>query len=221
MESKHIYVCKNCGKEYHAKTIDRKTFCSRECFFKWKAKQSAIRKRNIEQRIIDTWPKCKSCGKIVNKHTHLYCSHECRQKEEKKRAYEYEKGKHTIKIRTCVVCGKEFATEYGDKRKLYCSKTCNKTEGKHIRRARKTTQTIEVFARKEIYERDNWKCGICGKPLHRTKHVPHPYAPTIDHIVPLVCGGTHERKNVQAAHFLCNSIKRDKASEHGDQMRLF
>lgn len=40
-----------------------------------------------------------------------------------------------------------------------------------------------------------------------TKAVPHPKAPTIDHIVPLADGGDDVRSNVQLAHFICNSMK--------------
>jgi 5-methylcytosine-specific restriction endonuclease McrA len=32
-------------------------------------------------------------------------------------------------------------------------------------------------------------------------------SPTIDHILPLARGGTHEPSNVQAAHFGCNAAK--------------
>lgn len=39
-----------------------------------------------------------------------------------------------------------------------------------------------------------------------TKAVPHPKAPTIDHIIPLAVGGDDTRANVQLAHFLCNSL---------------
>lgn len=37
--------------------------------------------------------------------------------------------------------------------------------------------------------------------------VPHPLAPTTDHIVPLSKGGKHERRNCQLAHFKCNTAK--------------
>ena len=39
--------------------------------------------------------------------------------------------------------------------------------------------------------------------------VPEPLAATLDHIVPLSCGGEHSEANVQLAHFLCNSTKSD------------
>ena len=40
-----------------------------------------------------------------------------------------------------------------------------------------------------------------------TKAVPHPRAPTVDHVVPIAEGGDDTRANVQLAHFLCNSTK--------------
>lgn len=86
------------------------------------------------------------------------------------------------------------------------------------RRARKQAAYIEDVDADYIYLRDSYKCQICGKRLAMTKTVPHPKAPTIDHIIPLAQGGTHERNNVQAAHFLCNSRKSDRAA--GDQLTL-
>jgi 5-methylcytosine-specific restriction endonuclease McrA len=58
-----------------------------------------------------------------------------------------------------------------------------------------------------IAERDDWCCGICDEPVDRALDVPHPMAPTLDHIVPLAKGGKHIEANVQLAHFICNSRK--------------
>jgi 5-methylcytosine-specific restriction endonuclease McrA len=43
--------------------------------------------------------------------------------------------------------------------------------------------------------------------VQRTERVPHPLAPTLDHIVPLARGGHHTRDNTQCAHFSCNTRK--------------
>lgn len=61
--------------------------------------------------------------------------------------------------------------------------------------------------RSKIFERDGWRCQLCRKPVRRTAVVPHPLAPTLDHIVPLAAGGLHEPANVQTAHFICNSVR--------------
>jgi len=43
--------------------------------------------------------------------------------------------------------------------------------------------------------------------------VPHPKAPTVDHIVPVSEGGDDTRANVQLAHFVCNSVKGARGSQ--------
>jgi len=50
-----------------------------------------------------------------------------------------------------------------------------------------------------------------------TKVVPHPKAPTIDHIVPLSAGGDDTKANVQLAHFSCNTRKNVGGSQ---QLRI-
>ncbi|WP_442803649.1 HNH endonuclease [Streptomyces pseudogriseolus] len=74
--------------------------------------------------------------------------------------------------------------------------------------------------RQAIYQRDRWVCQLCRKPVARGKAVPHPKAPTIDHIVPLARGGTHEPANVQLAHYHCNAIKSDGEWAGGEQLAL-
>ena len=76
---------------------------------------------------------------------------------------------------------------------------------------------VERFQSLEIFMRDGWRCQICGGKIRQYKKTPHPHSPTIDHIIPLAAGGTHERKNVQAAHFICNS---EKGTRGNDQLLL-
>lgn len=60
-----------------------------------------------------------------------------------------------------------------------------------------------------LYERDGWICGICGCPIDRTKRFPDKQAATVDHKIPITCGGAHTWANVQAAHGQCNEDKAD------------
>ena len=68
---------------------------------------------------------------------------------------------------------------------------------------------VEHVDRRRVFDRDDWMCRLCHEPVHREAEVPHPLAPTIDHVVPLARGGTHEMANVQTAHFECNRLKAD------------
>lgn len=61
----------------------------------------------------------------------------------------------------------------------------------------------------KVYERDNGICKICGNPVNMNVDPLDNEYGSIDHIIPLSKGGTHQWKNVQLAHRICNSIKKD------------
>lgn len=70
----------------------------------------------------------------------------------------------------------------------------------------------EEFHCLEIFERDNWICQLCNKPVDRRIRYPSWWCATLDHIVPLSKGGQHTRDNVQCSHRRCNEIKSDSLS---------
>lgn len=63
------------------------------------------------------------------------------------------------------------------------------------------------FSPQYIYDRDNWICQICHKPIDKGAKFPDLMTASIDHRIPLSKGGQHTEDNVQAAHFTCNSSK--------------
>jgi 5-methylcytosine-specific restriction endonuclease McrA len=86
------------------------------------------------------------------------------------------------------------------------------------RRAAKLKLPTESIAPAEIFERDGWRCQLCGERVQKTKKYPDIMSPSLDHIVPLSLGGHHVRANVQLAHLFCNISKRERAK--GEQLRL-
>lgn len=103
----------------------------------------------------------------------------------------------------------------------YCSKACGRLEGKSRRRAN-TPGEIPPARRWAIFERDKWRCQLCGKLIlkrYRTSHT-HPWGPTIDHILPVSAHGYHDEANLQAAHRMCNSTKSAGVWGDGEQLRL-
>lgn len=116
----------------------------------------------------------------------------------------------------CVRCGEWFVHDQPHTRT--CSRRCAGKLSKARRRAVELEAFVEDVARWKIFERDGWRCQLCRKPVARTKSVPHPKAPVLDHIIPLAAGGTHEPSNVQCAHFLCNCLKGDRGG--GEQLLL-
>lgn len=83
------------------------------------------------------------------------------------------------------------------------------------RRARLAKVVIEKFSSVEIYNRDNWVCGICGMKVDPSVKAPDKMSASIDHVIPLALGGAHSRENTQIAHLGCNisagaRIKKEK-----------
>lgn len=110
----------------------------------------------------------------------------------------------------CQRCSTWFITDQPAGR--YCTIACQRRDAKGRRRARKKDAFVAPVYRNRIFERDGWRCQLCGNKVKRDAEVPHPLAPVLDHIVPLAKGGSHEPANVQCAHFLCNSLKSDKGA---------
>lgn len=117
----------------------------------------------------------------------------------------------------CLVCGAAMELR-GQSLRRYCSDACRRGSANHRARKRRDKDNramrkrgvfVEPVSRRRVYDRDGWVCQLCRKPVSRTASVPNPKAPTLDHIIPLAAGGTHEYANVQLAHFLCNSRKSD------------
>lgn len=54
-------------------------------------------------------------------------------------------------------------------------------------------------------------CAICAGILDRSLAYPDPLSPSVDHIVPLSIGGSHEQANLQWSHLVCNIRKGAKA----------
>jgi hypothetical protein len=151
------------------------------------------------------------------------CSENCRLIRKRRRA-------STI---GCDACGKKFSPLHAANgiNGNFCSLSCwastkrihpttqsAKCAENRRRRARLRGADVECFADCEIYERDNWRCGICGTKVDKRLAFPHKMSASLDHIVPLAAGGSHTRRNVQCSHWLCNS---QKTSGPGGQMRLF
>ncbi|HMH58562.1 MAG TPA: HNH endonuclease, partial [Galbitalea sp.] len=89
-------------------------------------------------------------------------------------------------------------------------------KARHTRRKRDSY--VEDVVPMLIFQRDGYRCHICRRKTLPNKKVPHPRAPTIDHMIPLSLGGPHSRANVSTACFRCNTLK--SASGAGDQLAI-
>lgn len=110
--------------------------------------------------------------------------------------------------RNCMICGVAFSG------RNHAAKTCSDECARQRQlvkawdyQTRKRGAFVETVVPTAIFERDGWRCHICRRKITPTRQWPHPRSATLDHLVPLSRGGTHEPANVATACLSCNSAK--------------
>lgn len=78
------------------------------------------------------------------------------------------------------------------------------TEYQRVRRARIRQVTVGPVDLDALW---TGFCALCDESMDRDLRFPHPESKSIDHIVPVARGGTHEQSNLQWAHLNCNQVK--------------
>lgn len=93
-------------------------------------------------------------------------------------------------------------------REIYMAKAKgNRPDRDGTHRAQFDKNRAKVLATREV-------CGICGRPVDKTLKWPHPFSPTVDHIIPIDRGGhPSDISNLQLAHWCCNRKKSNKIYE--------
>ena len=160
--------------------------------------------------------KCRECKKeyAPKLRTESYfCSRDCKGKNRNRENKAKRIASQSDRI--CIGCEKIIPkTARADKK--WCSEDCSSKARGHtmnVTRRIKTSEPLGVFLRVDIYNRDNWICQICKKPVDKKLSFPSPKAASLDHIVPLSRGGTHESRNVQLAHLSCNTSKGNRVND--------
>lgn len=197
-----VRVCQICGKNFHKKRGQSKGICcGRECGFEWLRRRGAERRAETEQKqIADRTHPCMQCGNPVIGRAKRLCV-----------ACKAQRTKGTM--RRCKQCGclmERRQQKVSCDRCIKIRRWCTRKQYDHARRARMRQVSHQKINPLDIYNRDGWICGICGKPVMQTVKYPDLNCVSLDHIVPLAKGGTHTRDNVQCAHMICNSLKSDK-----------
>ena len=214
-----ICTCKHCGVDYKPKAVDRTTYCSRKCYFEAKAAAKAAK----PERIHVVTRQCKGCGSefVANRGNQVYCCESCRPKEKSVWVSIMPSSK------VCKCCGKEYKpVSTGGMPSDYCSDKCRESvsrSGKRIQKAKRkamlkgaTVESVDPF---RVFDRDKWKCKLCGVSTPRRKRGTYSdNAPELDHILPLSKGGEHSYVNTQCSCRKCNGLK---SSDPRGQMLMF
>jgi len=142
-----------------------------------------------------------------------------------RRAKRGTKGRGVLVNGACAKCGETFTAWTSNGVARFCSTRCAgngtqeaKRRSRQARRARERGAFTEAVDLATIYTRDRWTCQLCHAKVAKHKTYPEPMSASLDHVIPLAKGGTHEPANCQLAHLICNSTKSDGAA--GEQLRL-
>jgi 5-methylcytosine-specific restriction endonuclease McrA len=205
-------ICMHCGTAFKPKTADAVTFCSRACNYAHKAAQP----KSVSMPNSFTCKHCRTPFTSILKGK-LFCSQDC------SRLHSLERAKRKLRARPavtkrCANCNREFSAVLHPE-KVFCSKRCSQASARRTRKAKERHYEYKRKYRKAIAtwpcerirlailrDRDKGMCWLCDKPVEDVA-VPHPSAPTIDHVIPIAKGGQHLYSNVRLAHFICNSVR--------------
>ena len=132
-----------------------------------------------------------------------YCcpAHKRQAKRSRQRDRTKQAKMHT---RHCAGCAEPFDTHHTQV--LYCSKDCKHFYTKKRRKERALPVPPRRLAT-QLMEKTNGKCGICRQPIDLELRWPERSSFSIDHILPVHQGGSHQLENLQPSHLQCNMQK--------------
>jgi hypothetical protein len=178
------------------------------------------RVRSLYEKASRHMPACEVCGSLCKTQEARFCSPRCCGQNVHEvgccKCGARVKRRGVGKVVLCHAC-KQNAKREALRR---IRETCGKN---HPSRARHYGVQCQRFPRKMIFDRDGWRCQLCGtsvlrKTTYRKRDGKiHPRSPTVDCIVPMSKGGNYEPDNCQTACFICNS---KKGAKRIGQLRL-
>lgn len=227
--TKNIRCCEHCRTIFDAgppsgQDCAHGRFCSASCYHENRTGGSVLRKsRTRLLRILSSYKPCETCGDtFVSTQGHKTCSLTCAQKRQA--LLEWRKlllPSIGVEI-TCRECGVWFTPIYATNKRRFCTTECGQRHSHRIskkrRRARSRGVKNESVDPLKVFERDNWRCQLCGYNTHKARRGTWHYkAPELDHIMPLAHGGEHTYRNTQCS---CRSCNQKKSDGIGGQLRL-
>jgi len=228
---------KELGFEYIGKTEDKLTIRCNICGCVFSRSY-----HNTYRRIINC-PECskQKRQKLRQKKTEERRAELQLRKDERRARIEKRKQEEIDRLNAphiCTVCGQTYtindymkSTGYKYRRNSgFCSTKCRderKKQNAYAARAKRGSHSYSHYTRarklglpkergitlKNLVKRDGLTCAICGFPCYYYGTGKEDLYPSIDHIVPMHKVGGHTWDNVQIAHRICNSNKRDYIGE--------
>lgn len=211
-------ACAHCQSPFTPTQVDA-IYCTKQC------KLAAWKAANREQWLTLNAPKvctiyagcCSRCGAaFASRRQRAYCSGRC----EAAARYALHPESVAPAVRVCPVCRQNFfPSDAASMQSRLCSPACiDAARRAHHRihslkrKAKERAATVEAVDPMRVFDRDRWRCQLCGTKTPKTKRGTYePDAPELDHIIPLSKGGDHSYRNTQCACRRCNGAKSDTA----------
>jgi hypothetical protein len=207
--------CEVCGARFD-RTYSKQRTCGRACGWELRVREGNIPKARPKPPVPLKPQEPRSCAHCGTSHTTArvrYCSDSCAQAASRARNLA-RYGKTVNDADRCGGCGERvpFKRKRCDKCKERAAREAKRRK-RRAEKARRRGVVHEKYTLAEIAQRDRRTCQLCRRRVAMTKPVPHPKAPTIDHVLPIAAGGQDVRANVQLAHFQCNWMKSDGGTQ--------
>jgi 5-methylcytosine-specific restriction endonuclease McrA len=212
------WQCCRCGEIDEGEAYSLKNPWCKACYREWhRSRYTPSTGANDDPR------PCRNCGVVYApkaRRPSVFCSREC--KNEDRKALLKAQREASKPDRSCLWCSANMPKAMRSDAR-FCSEQCNSAAHAVTRKAAQRSglknRNGDLISLAYIAERDKWRCGICGERVGKGRRHPDPLAGSIDHIVPISCGGeSADPANLQLAHFVCNWRK--QARPTGEQLRL-
>jgi 5-methylcytosine-specific restriction endonuclease McrA len=220
-----LHTCRACGCGFYPRKSGHTKFCGRDCGLAFTGLKSALMRNHgiVRHQIVRA--KCGHCrARFTQTHGALYCGDVCRVGAAEAARVVKDRAAYVSRKFQCKCCGAPVETNYGDKQRSYCSLACMSRLTRRVQKKARDAKIrgasrVDRIDPTRVFERDGWRCGICGKLTLKSKRgTAHPRAPELDHIVTLADGGEHTYANTQCSCRRCNGAK--GAKTYG-QLHLF
>lgn len=219
--------CLNCGKlvvQYRKRRHDGELRdCSHRCAAQRLELHKAIVENSRRQMLPATWPPLDTTG--PRSRLPRGCI-DCGTGLRLGRCFDHHNQAFSLKRqvltklkwllpRACRKCGLEFNRfSQGGVCDVCHTKTRSAIKAGRRAKVRGGLRRDKGICHQELHRIFNATCQICGNKTQPPEvwigwdgKTAMPYAPTVDHIIPLAKAGTHTWDNVQLAHSICNSFK--------------
>lgn len=204
-------ACRRCGAEIVGRAKQAR-YCSSSCGWAAAYERSQRRRPTIVAPIDPRT--CAYCGRSfipLRRRTAVYCSSVCSSSAGAGSTYGMKERECVIcrslfmaRDRKAVTCSKACRNKRNvqttDPKKVAASRKRaavlyrkahpekwaeSRKNSAQRRRAIKRGAKAERFNSSEIFERDHWRCGLCGRKVAKARRYPDPLSASLDHVVPL------------------------------------